>query len=689
MRKIVLQYRYWPLPILIWTLVVLVSFLWNQTQIEQKALLLANDRAQFVFKMVESVRLWNARHGGVYAPVDDYTQPNPYLKVPEREITTPSGTALTMINPAYMTRQLTDVVAELSQLRLHLTSLKPLNPNNEPDTWERSQLEKFERGVGEVSELVGQGSEAVFRFIAPLRVQQPCLKCHEHQGYRLGDIRGGVSVSFAAAPLLAPETVQLRNIGLTHLAVWLLLSGLTLFALSSFRRQMLALETAKAQTESLVERRTAELRAEVAERQQAEAQLRLFIESSGEGIIGMNLQGLCTLVNPEALRRLGMTQPEELLGRPLHELIHHSYADGRVHPVDECALHATLRSGRVVHDDSDVFWRPDGSCFPVEYRSHPLYNDGRLLGAVVTFSDITARKQAETQLRKLSSAVEHSPASAIITDSEGNIEYVNPRFVEMTGYLPEEVIGQNPRIWQSGITPLKTYQRLWATIKGGEVWHGEVLNKAKDGHLFWENARISPIKNDDGEITHFVAVKEDITERKAQEEIIWRQAHYDGLTGLPNRELFAMRLEQALNQADLSEAQAGLLYIDLDGFKQVNDSFGHAAGDTLLREAARRLLTCVRDSDTVARLGGDEFAMVLAQVHGVSGAQVVAQKVLQVLMQPFQLQEQGVTLSASVGIVLYPDDGDTADALLRHADTAMYRAKEAGRNAYRFYKEPG
>ncbi|WP_127478222.1 diguanylate cyclase domain-containing protein [Sulfurivermis fontis] len=688
MRKIVLQYRYWPLPILIWTLVVLVSFLWNQAQMEQKALQLANDRAQFVFKMVESVRLWNARHGGVYAPIDDYTQPNPYLDVPEREITTPSGTTLTMINPAYMTRQLTDVVAELSQLRLHLTSLKPLNPHNAPDAWERSQLEKFEHGVGEVSELVGQGEQAVFRFIAPLRVQQPCLKCHEHQGYRLGDIRGGVSVSFAAAPLLAPEAVQLRNIGLTHLAVWLLLSGLTLFALSRFRRQMLALESAKAQTECMVEQRTAELRAEVAERQQAEAQLRLFIESSGEGIIGMNLQGLCTLVNPEALRLLGMARPEQLLGRAVHELIHHSYADGRVHPVDECALHGTLRDGSVVHDDSDVFWRADGSRFPVEYRSHPLYNDGRLLGAVVTFSDITARKEAEAQLRKLSSAVEHSPAAAIITDSEGTIEYVNPRFVEMTGYQPEEVIGQNPRLWQSGMTPLKTYQRLWATIKGGEVWHGEVLNKAKDGHLFWENARISPIKNDAGVITHFVAVKEDITERKAQEEFIWRQAHFDGLTGLPNRELFAKRLEQALNQTDLSEAQAGLLYIDLDGFKQVNDSFGHAAGDTLLREVARRLLTCVRDSDTVARLGGDEFAMVLAQVHGVSGAQVVAQKVLQVLMQPFQLQEQSVTLSASVGIVFYPDDGATADELLRRADAAMYRAKEAGRNGYRFYKDP-
>jgi diguanylate cyclase (GGDEF)-like protein/PAS domain S-box-containing protein len=688
MKKIVLQYRYWPLPILIWTLVVVASFLWNQAEMERKSFLVASDRAQFVFKMVESVRLWNARHGGVYAPVDDYTRPNPYLKVPEREISTPSGTALTMINPAYMTRQLTDVVAELSQLRLHLTSLKPLNPNNEPDGWERAQLEKFEQGVGEVSELVGQGEEALFRFIAPLRVQQPCLKCHEHQGYRLGDIRGGVSVSFAAAPLLAPEAVQLRNIAATHLAVWLLLSGLTLFALTRFRDQMLALETAKAQTEVLVQLRTAELRAEVEERQQAEAQLRLFIESSGEGIIGMNLLGLCTLVNPEALRLLGLEQPEQLLGRPVHELIHHSYADGRAHPLSECALHATLRDGSVVHDDSDVFWRADGSHFPVEYRSHPLYTDGRLLGAVVTFSDITARKQAEAQLRKLSSAVEHSPASAIITDSEGTIEYVNPRFVEMTGYQPEEVIGQNPRLWQSGITPLKTYQRLWATIKNGEVWHGEVLNKAKDGHLFWESAQISPIKDDSGRITHFVAVKEDITERKAQQEAIWRQAHHDGLTGLPNRELFAARLQQALNQADVGDSEAGLLYIDLDGFKQVNDNLGHAAGDALLREAARRLLTCVRDSDTVARLGGDEFAMVLAQVHGVAGVQVVAQKVLQVLTEPFAVHEQRVTLSASVGIVFYPADGATAEELLRRADAAMYCAKEAGRNRYCFYKPP-
>lgn len=664
---------------------VLASFLWNQAEIERKALRLAADRAQFVFKMVESVRLWNARHGGVYAPVADHTRPNPYLEVPEREISTPSGTQLTLINPAYMTRQLTAVVAELSQLRLHLTSLKPLNPVNAPDAWERRQLARFEQGVGEVSELVGQGSAALFRFIAPLRVERPCLKCHEQQGYRLGDIRGGVSVSFPAEPVLAPEAVQLRNIGLTHLAVWLLLSALTLFALARFRRQMLALEAARAQTEEKVAQRTAQLRAEVEERQQAEAQLRLFIESSGEGIIGMNRHGRCTLVNPEALRLLGLERPEQLLGRPVHEILHHSYADGSAHPLGECALHGTLRDGRVVHDDGDVFWRADGSSFPVEYRSHPLYTDGRLLGAVVTFRDITRRKQAEAQLRKLSSAVEHSPAAAIITDSEGHVEYVNPRFVEMTGYQPEEVIGRNPRLWQSGRTPLKTYQRMWATIKGGAVWHGEVLNKAKDGRLFWERSQISPIRDGQGTVTHFVALKEDITAHKAQQEAVWRQAHYDGLTGLANRGLFAERLAQALGQADAGGGEVGLLYIDLDGFKQINDRLGHAAGDDLLREAAQRLLTCVRDSDTVARLGGDEFAMVLVQLHGADGARVVAQKILQMLQAPFHLLGQEVRLSASIGIARYPVDGVSAEALVKRADSAMYLAKQDGRSRYCFY----
>ena len=565
MKFFFLQYRYWPLPIMIWSLVVLASLLWNQAQVDHKILHLASDRAQFVFKMVEAARLWNAGHGGLYAPITDNSQPNPYLKVPERDISTPSGTRLTMINPAYMTRQLANIVENLTDLNLRLTSLMPLNPDNEPDTWERTQLEKFNHGAGQIYEKIDQGKNSRFRFMAPLKVEQPCLKCHEHQGYRLGDIRGGLSVSFMLDSLLAVEAGQLRSIYLTHLIVWLLLSVLTLFALAHFRRQMLALESAKAQTEDLVKTRTAELCDEVAERQQAEAQLRLFIDSSGEGIIGIDRTGLCTLVNPKSLQLLGLSRSEELLGQLLHARIHSDHNDGRVHTVDNCPLHDTLRSGAVVHDDSDVFTRADGSLFPVEYRSHPLYSNEQLSGAVITFSDITMRK--------------------------------------------------------------------------------------------------------------------------TREQSIWRQAYFDSLTGVANRKMFGLRLEQAMQQAKQENSQFALLYVDMDGFKQVNDTLGHASGDELLHEVAQRLLDCLRDSDTVARLGGDEFALIVMHVHDSSNdVQVVAQKILQVLAQPYQLQGGKVILSASLGIAFYPADSRNADELLQQADEAMYRAKQAGRNGYQLYR---
>ena len=190
MRRVLLRYRYWPLPILVWTVVVLASWSWNQALVEHKIVQLAADRAEFVFKMVETARLWNARHGGVYAAINEHTPPNPYLQVPDREITTPGGVRLTMVNPAYMTRQLIGVVAERTDLGLHLTSLKPLNPNNEADAWEKVQLRKFEQGGGNVLEAVFEEGVERFRFMAPLKVEAPCLKCHRHQGYQLGDIRG-------------------------------------------------------------------------------------------------------------------------------------------------------------------------------------------------------------------------------------------------------------------------------------------------------------------------------------------------------------------------------------------------------------------------------------------------------------------------------------------------------------------
>lgn len=683
MRRVLLRYRYWPLPIAVWTAVVLASWFWNQALVEHKLLHLASDRAEFVFKMVETARLWNARHGGVYAAINEHTPPNPYLEVPDREITTPGGVELTMVNPAYMTRQLIEVVSERTDLRLHLTSLKPLNPRNGADAWETVQLKKFEQGSGDVLETVRDDGVEHFRFMAPLKVEEPCLKCHRHQGYRLGEIRGGLSVSFPASPLRAQEAVQLRRIGLMHLIAWCLVSALILFGFVRFRRHVLELETAKEQTESLIVERTAELREQMLERQQAEAQLRLFIESSGEGILGMDLRGRCTLANPEALRLL-RSQAEHLLGKELPATIHPRRSDGTPHTPASCALHRTLQSGQAVHDDSDVFWRADGVAIPVEYRSHPLYADGYLLGAVITFSDISQRRAAEASLRKLSSAIEHSPAAAVITDRQGAVEYVNPRFSEMTGYAAEEVLGENPRIWQSGNTPQKTYERLWATIGAGELWEGEWQNKTRQGALFWARARISPIRSESGEITHFVLLMEDISAHKAQEETIWHQAHYDGLTALPNRTLFAQRLNQGLSQAERNDAVCALFYIDLDGFKAVNDTLGHAAGDLLLQEVGQRLLACVRDSDTVARLGGDEFAIILPQVSGRDGARLVAENVLRALAQVFSLNGKQAQVSASIGIAFYPDHAATADALMRAADAAMYAVKAAGKGNYRF-----
>ncbi|HZJ94339.1 MAG TPA: PAS domain S-box protein [Thiopseudomonas sp.] len=488
MKELILQYRYWSIPLILWTALVLSSLLWNQSQLDNKVFALANDRAHFVFKTVEALRLWNTEHGGVYAPIDAETQPNPYLDIFERDISTPSGKALTLINPAYMTRQLIDVVIQKSELRMHLTSLQPLNPINEPDAWERVQLESFAQGELEASEILGEGRDAYFRFMAPLFVEKACLDCHAHQGYKENDVRGGLSVSFAIEPLLLAEQAQLKSIIFTHILVWIALIGLTLITLSRYRWQLLTLETAKEQTEQLVEQRTAQLRTEVDERAQAEAQLRLFIESTGEGIIGMNRQGVCTLVNPESLRLLGMSDTKELIGKSVHDVIHHSTPDGKAHRLEDCLMQETLRTGRIVHDDTDVFWRKDGSNFPVEYHSRPLFVNDQIIGAVISFSDITERKKAEAQLLKISSAVEHIPAAAIITDAKGSIEYVNPSFVSLTGYSADEVIGENPRIWQSGKTAPATYKHMWKTLRSGQVWQGELLNKNKDGQLFWEMA---------------------------------------------------------------------------------------------------------------------------------------------------------------------------------------------------------
>ncbi|MRR17995.1 MAG: PAS domain S-box protein [Deltaproteobacteria bacterium] len=278
------------------------------------------------------------------------------------------------------------------------------------------------------------------------------------------------------------------------------------------------------------ERLELELKEEIAEHRaiqtalrESEEQVLLLLNSTAEAIYGIDLEGNCTFANPSCLRMLGYAKVEQVLGKNMHRLIHHSHANGNRIPIEECKIHTAFHEGRGEHVDDEVLWKADGTSFPAEYWSHPQMVGGVVCGAVVTFVDITERRKTEESLRNMSQATEASPASVVITDPAGDITYVNPKFTEITGYTYDQVVGRNPRILKSGEASSETYEQLWQTITSGRTWKGEFHNRKKNGDLFWENASISPMTDKRGKIINFIAVKEDITERKQAEEELKRQ----------------------------------------------------------------------------------------------------------------------------------------------------------------------
>ncbi|GAB0057162.1 Sensor histidine kinase RcsC [Candidatus Magnetaquicoccaceae bacterium FCR-1] len=250
---------------------------------------------------------------------------------------------------------------------------------------------------------------------------------------------------------------------------------------------------------------------------ESEARSRLLLTSVTDGIIGMDRSGRITFVNPAALAMLGFTE-EELANAPLHETIHHTRIDGTAYPAGECRLARSYREGETCHVDGEMFWRKDGSGFFVEYTAVPMWREAVLIGGVTVFRDISARMREQKRLLTLSNAVENSPVSVIITNPAGIIEYVNPQFTRVSGFSAQEAIGRSPNILNASIQDRAYYRHLWSTIHSGQVWRGEIFNRKKNGELFVEQASISPIRDENDRITHFVAVKEDITERKQAEE---------------------------------------------------------------------------------------------------------------------------------------------------------------------------
>ncbi len=301
--------------------------------------------------------------------------------------------------------------------------------------------------------------------------------------------------------------------------------------------------------------------------------------------------------------------------------------------------------------------------------------------------DVSAQKQQQEKMHQLSSALEQTADLILITDKNGTIEYANQAVVSTTGYQMEEIIGQNPKIFNSGKHDTEFIKQLWETILAGEPFRRTIANRKQSGELYYEEKTISPIKNEFGDITHFVSTGKDITARIIAQESLEHLAFHDVLTGLPNRALFNDRLKSGLAQAKRQHKKLALLFFDVDRFKRINDTLGHEVGDILLKQIADKLRKRFRDSDTIARLGGDEFAVIMNQIEDETAIKRTAKQIIKLFNQPIKLEDREFYISTSIGISIFPQDGDSGQSLLKHADVAMYRAKAQGRNTFMFYRE--
>lgn len=310
---------------------------------------------------------------------------------------------------------------------------------------------------------------------------------------------------------------------------------------------------------------------------------------------------------------------------------------------------------------------------------------GRVHHVIATGIDVTETRTAEAELRLAARVFEHAGEAIMVTDADNRIVKVNPAFTAITGYSAAEVLGETPARFKSGRHDAAFYQAMWRSLSETDAWEGEIWDRRRDGVVYPKWLTISAMRDNQGELRHYVALFTDISERKRSEERIRHLAEHDSLTGLPNRSLLQDRLRQAMARAEREHARLALLFVDLDRFKLVNDSLGHAVGDALLQEVAHRLQSTVRASDTVSRQGGDEFLILLADIEQNEDAGRVAQKMLEVLSEPCHLASHELRITPSIGISLYPDDSVDLETLIKSADIAMYQAKESGRHTYQFY----
>ena len=410
-----------------------------------------------------------------------------------------------------------------------------------------------------------------------------------------------------------------------------------------------------------------------------EQQYRVLFEANPHPMWVHDLETLRFLaVNDAAIRHYGFSRPEFLAM---------TIAD--IRPPEEIPrLLENIAQLQNNHVDEAGIWKhrkKDGALIDVEITSHILEFAGRR-AEVVLAHDVTERLRIEERLRQAATVFENTREGITITDADERILRVNRAFCELTGYTEEEVQGQTPRLLHSGRQSPEFYAALWASVRDTGHWQGEIWNRRKNGEVYPELLSISAVRNTAGIVTHYVGVFADLSQIKASEEQLDFLAHHDPLTGLPNRLLLSARLQHSIGVAHRDGGTLALLVLDLDRFKDVNDSYGHSAGDALLQQVAERLTNRVRGADTVTRLGGDEFAVLLENLAQPQDAARVAMEVIGILSEPWQLgNDAEVRLGASLGISLFPDHGQTAEDLLQQADAALYQAKSEGRGRFQYF----
>jgi diguanylate cyclase (GGDEF)-like protein/PAS domain S-box-containing protein len=418
-------------------------------------------------------------------------------------------------------------------------------------------------------------------------------------------------------------------------------------------------------------------RHQVAEQLRAnEASFRALAEHTPEAVL-VHREGTIVYVNSATLRLFGADSPEQLLGTSTKD---------RIAATHQAQQHERMRAIQAAQPIEPLvesrFVRLDGSEFDVEVQGTAMVYGGEP-AIHVSIRDISGRKLAQDQLRVAASVFSHALEGIMITQPDGCIMDVNAAFTRITGYSRDDVLGHTPSMLNSGRNSPVFYQQMWQSLLQHGGWSGELWNRRKDGEVYAQMLHISAVRDQQGQVTRFVALFSDITERKAHEKRLDQLAYFDALTGLPNRALHANRLQHAMAQAIRRKQKLGVAFVDLDGFKAINDTFGHEAGDHLLITLAQRMRMALRDSDTLSRLGGDEFAAVIVDLEQESDCDPLLQRLLQAANQPVLFGHAILQVSASVGITFFPQAKDLSpDQLLHQADRAMYRAKQSGKNQF-------